>query len=41
MYLYVYLYMHVCNLDFSKVAKNQVLENAVQAQRDNFLSLIV
>ena len=33
--------MYVCNLHFSKVAENQALVNAVQAQRDNILNLIV
>ena len=37
----VYPYMYVCNLDFSKVAKNQVLAKAVQAQHDNISNLIV
>ena len=41
MYLCVYLYTYVCNLDFLKVAKNQVLANAVQAQRNDFSSLII
>ena len=35
------VYLYVCNSHFSKVAKNQVLVNAVQAQRDNILNLIV
>ena len=29
------VYTHVCNSHFSKVAKNQALENAVQAPCDN------
>ena len=31
----------VCNSDFSKVAKNQILMNAVLAQHDNFSNLIL
>ena len=30
----------ICNLDFSKVAKNQALVNTVQAQHDNILNYI-
>ena len=37
----VSVYLYVCNSHFSKVAKNQALENAVQAQRDNISNLIV
>ena len=33
--------VYVCNSDFSKVAKNHALANAVQAQRDNISNLIV
>ena len=31
----VTVYLYVYNLDFSEVAKNQVLANAVQVQHDN------
>ena len=37
--VFVYLCIYVCNSDFSKVAKNQALANAVQTQRDNCLEL--
>ena len=40
-FVYLCVYLYVCNLDFSKVAKNQVLANAVWAQRDNISNLIV
>ena len=33
--------VYVCNLDFSKVAKNQALANAVQAQCDSISNLIL
>ena len=33
----VSVYLYVCNSHFLKVAKNQALANAVQAQRDNIL----
>ena len=35
LYLCVYLCIYVCNSDFSKVAKNQAVANAVQAQCNN------
>ena len=43
MVLFVYLcvYLYVCNSHFSKVAKNQALVNAVQPQRDNISNVIV
>ena len=34
-------HLYVCNLHFSKVAKNQALANAVQAECDNISNLIV
>ena len=34
-----FMYLCICNLDFSKVAKNQALANAEQAQRDNISNL--
>ena len=38
---FMYLYIYVCNLDFLKVAKNQALMDAVQAQNNNILNLHV
>ena len=44
-YLYVSVYLYVCNTNFLKVGKNKELENAVQAQNavhhDNISNLIV
>ena len=37
----VSVYLFVCNLDFSKVTKNQAPTNAVQALYNNILNLIV
>ena len=37
----LFICTYVCNSDFSKVAKNQALVNAVQAQCDNISKLIV
>ena len=40
-YLSFCVSVYVCNVDFSKVAKNQLLANAVQAQCDNISNIIV
>ena len=40
-FVYLCICVYVRNLDFSEVAKNQALVNAVQAQRDNISNLIV
>ena len=40
-FVYLCICVYVRNLDFSEVAKNQALVNAVQAQHDNISNLIV
>ena len=35
------IYVYICNSNFLKVTKNQALANAVQAQHNNILNLIV
>ena len=40
-FVYLCVYLYVCNSDFSKVTKNQALLNVVQPQHSNISNLIV